>query len=495
MELKSKRGLNSRTIKKNGKICKQIFSNDIHYDNYLKIGDGKSGFRQINKKWTKSIKGFQINYAWDKIFAPENSTGIVTYYDTFFKRENKLKLQAVNARNSIGKIQYINCGLFAGEAVIYENAFGEAIDLIFMPTARDFLKIIKIKNQNNRKLKFKFKIDFDQDRKKLNFDEEKIITEKVTFCDILCHENDTLKSTILKQPIVWDNSSIMGIADARFFYKNGSLILQKEIDTSKYDSDIIYTDLAISYDANSGSGYIRNFANTSGSISGWNSIRANVKSDNDPNILKTDVFSSLTQQTLAYFYANSGVANSPVLNRSFFAFDTASLLGEQILSASLNFFFYHWEKNTTQNQAKAAFAATNGERTNPNNLLENDWKLANDDILSETKKYSDIITQRFTSLELNSAGIANINKNGISDFSIRDLRDIEDVYATENSNKDAAYMYSTNYSNINLRPFLEVEINQNASNIFAINSVLFNNIAKLNSVNRANIDLINSVNV
>lgn len=498
---KMQKTINSFTENRDGKAIRRIYPNDIFYDNFNGIGDGEKGLREINKNWIRTKQNFKIEYSADKIYAPKYSNEKLKYIDNYQGKKNEIHITPINCQKINGEIEKIKCGPYSGECIIYRNAFGEDQDLIYLPLANDFLKIVRIKNNSNKKLNFKFRLEFDEDHYNLSSILENFSQEKVTKSDMIFSSKDEPKlSTSLKSPIVWDDFGNAQQCMSLLYRENQEVTLEKIVDLSQFSSsEFVYADLTFSYNANSASGYIRNFASgTNGSVAGWNSIRSNVFSDSDPNILKTDVFTNRTDQSLAYFYANNSNLNSPILNRAFFGFNTSSLAGKTILSASLNFFFYYWENNTTLNQGFAGFAATKGERGDPNQLLEGDWKKSggnsNIQVLSNSKFYDDIFTQIFTKLNLNSDGILHINKTGWSDFAVRDLRDINNVYANEAGTQDLALMRSVNYSDPLLRPFLEVEIDPTNPKIFSVNTVPFSNIGEMNKVLKSNINSINDAN-
>ena len=164
LELKSQRGYKKQVfINDEGRTEIRLFAGDVYYNNKLGVGDGVQGFRGIENKlvWNEQKRGWEFFYHNYNPFIPEYADQQFTYRDLFQGKDQTSGFRPV-ANHVQGRLVERLDGVTEQNAVIYDDAFGEGIDLIIAFTYKKMLKIVRIREayKPTEAISFDFELTF-----------------------------------------------------------------------------------------------------------------------------------------------------------------------------------------------------------------------------------------------------------------------------------------------------------------------------------------------
>lgn len=277
-ELKTQRNYRVKSFgDPNGGISLQhIFAGDIHYDNKLGVGDGKTGFREISNtlEWNEARRGWTFFFHNYQPFIPEYADDWILYRDLYKGKDQISGFRARTAGHVAGKLVENIPGLTNANAVIYDDALGPGIDLIVCFTFKKMRKIVRIRDG------FKPAVDTDFDFE-IRYPDLVDVYEKDPDTGILTPitpgQAYTLKSrseiyigtdqldgrdwfTRVNPVRVWDSGAITGqgfgqrcvIAPAALAIVNGRTYLRKRITAAMFAASVgdVFTDATFAYTEN-----------------------------------------------------------------------------------------------------------------------------------------------------------------------------------------------------------------------------------------------------
>jgi len=158
-----------------GKGIANFHVGHIHYFNKDKVGDGEERWREIdfNLNWNDKKKGWEFKYHNFQPFLPEYADEWIEFRDLWDGKDQmiryrpvadrvrgRLVLESELAENGLDKLTFANC-------IVYDNAFGEGIDLILYFTRSQLKKVVRIHNasKDTNGMSFDFEVDFPKDKK------------------------------------------------------------------------------------------------------------------------------------------------------------------------------------------------------------------------------------------------------------------------------------------------------------------------------------------
>lgn len=131
IELKHKRSARERHYRlPNGQMRAEVGSADINYLNHDGRGDGETGWRKVDINPTETEHGWVQEFCHYRMVAPLTADGVASYSQTW--GDGKIKNRGVTFQ-AVGAlpVQGVRGIIDASQAVIYPDAFGEGVDLVY----------------------------------------------------------------------------------------------------------------------------------------------------------------------------------------------------------------------------------------------------------------------------------------------------------------------------------------------------------------------------
>lgn len=182
-ELKNKRGYHKIAFKEKGKYIERIYQTPIFYNNILGLGDGVKGYREIDHvlKWNSKKRAWTFEFNNYQPDIPEYADEWVKFRDIFNYKDHTISMRPIAQHVKGRLVEPIEGKTNGYQAVIYDNAFGQGIDLIIHPTATGIRKMIKIseKARPAGDAYFDFEIQADEDIRILKDREDDIKTDPI----------------------------------------------------------------------------------------------------------------------------------------------------------------------------------------------------------------------------------------------------------------------------------------------------------------------------
>ena len=184
VELKTLRSVNSKLFEMDdGKLNAEIHIGHIHYDNKLGLGDGVKGLRGIDwdLQWNDIRKGWYFEHHSFHPFIPEYADQWSDFRDLYLSKDQTIKIRPV-CNHVKGRLVKKIEGLSAGaNAVIYDDAYGQGIDLIMCFTRSTFRRVIRFRDGYYPKtdISYDFEVTLpDQKELYINTDKTKVDVTK-----------------------------------------------------------------------------------------------------------------------------------------------------------------------------------------------------------------------------------------------------------------------------------------------------------------------------
>jgi hypothetical protein len=145
-EDKSKRAYQRQEFEHEGKRVVRAFSGDLFYDNRHGVGDGEQGFRKIDQtlQWNDKKNGWEFLYHSFKPFIPEYSDDWFSFRDVYETKDQTISFKPITSHVKGHLVDSIP-DVTEQNAVIYDDAFGEGIDLIIHFTRHKLAKLVRIR--------------------------------------------------------------------------------------------------------------------------------------------------------------------------------------------------------------------------------------------------------------------------------------------------------------------------------------------------------------
>jgi len=425
---------NSRTrILEDGQ--KQV---EIHgkWVNYL---DEKDQWQEIKPEFVQTEKGFKMTNAPFEVLAPffsdepaifnNNNRYNIETKEIIYDQPLEESIQALGVARVLGEIQIGDLGWGETQYVVYPNAFPKYnADLIYwvhqgtQPRLRKFIRFNQALSQDTD---FQFKIIFSDEVEVVNNGKNVTVSLK----------GSKNRGNGLANFYIWDSGETKplgeisgkggwsGKQDIRFDFSPTQnpkeFVLTKHIGKQFFQNAIlpVFTDATTTFypDADPETTSVDGYAEAQGTDLAWSTIVAQAGSSG--NDYQTQL---LLDRDCG---GNPGVWND--LSRLIFLFNTSSLGATvNISSASLSLY------GNGKGNGSGGGQNLNIVSSNPSSntaLVAADYNLAkfgSTRFLASDYLYASWANS-YNSLTLNSSGISNINKTGISKFGARDANDID----------------------------------------------------------------------
>lgn len=144
-----------------------IYTYPIHYENRLLIGDGEYGYRKIDATlaFDESKKGWTFEYNNFHPLIPEYADEVLSFRDVYHDKDQTIRLrplaQHVKGR-LVEKLEGVSNGF---NAVVYDNAFGQDVDLIIHPTVTGIRKLVRVRGyRKDQDLTFDFELETPEEK-------------------------------------------------------------------------------------------------------------------------------------------------------------------------------------------------------------------------------------------------------------------------------------------------------------------------------------------
>lgn len=266
-DIKRLRGYKKQVFEVPGKpgvLRQRRYIYPVHYENRLLVGDGEYGYRKIDATllFDEQKKGWTFEYNNFHPLVPEYADEVIAFRDVYHDKDQTVSLRAIAQHvkgRLVEKIEGVSNGY---NAVVYDNAFGEGIDLIVHPTAVGLRKLVRLREYTKDKdLTFDFEIETPEElpsvvaknrkeaRKgnKADLKEARKLTGKERIIVGNPSQNKRREGqTYIKQVRVWDSGEHRHteIAEAELIKKGNKQILRKKItaDFLQKAEGFVYTD-------------------------------------------------------------------------------------------------------------------------------------------------------------------------------------------------------------------------------------------------------------
>lgn len=411
-----------KIVEFDGQYKKAIASStNIHYFDKL---DSKR-FREIDQTlhFDNNRKGWFFNYHYYRPFLPEYANDWFSYRDLFDEKDQTISMRAV-CNKVKGKLVIPNKEDKIGNGmnyIIYENAFGEGIDLIFYLGVDSLFKVVRIKDKNKeiKDYVFDFEIELPKDKdtkelpikraldkfskdyyildinrsKKFNSNKETLIGKD--------KEDGKEWFTYLEDFKVWDSKSKKNIEVDFVVEKNGKRILRKSIPKSFVKESVgdIFTDTIFNCDKNQ-TGQLLSGAGT------WSSAHSGSGIDKSTNSGTSGA--GVEYSNFSHFY---------YIERSFVTVDTSSIPSDAEISAV----------ELIANRQDGYFSGSGGNYfvtvvefspTSPTSISTSDWSnFSTTELIDSGERITS--GGSGVSFDFNSTGIGEIAKGGTTNIGLR----------------------------------------------------------------------------
>lgn len=468
IEKKDKRTLNSKVFdKENGELVLQAHAGHIHYNNKFGKGDGVTGFRSIDMtlQWDETRRGWFFEFHNFNPFLPEYADDFADFFD-FYENKNQSISYKPRCNHVLGRLVQSIEGVTNQNAVIYDNAFGEGIDLIYYFTRSQMLKVVRIRDgfKPTVDTSFDFHVKLSDPTMKVlrTFDDgdeyELDITRPKTFDSARktkIKKNDKENgetNTYLKTFKVWDsgdadNEPQIEVISVDLLADQEGIFFRKNITADFLSRSVgdVFTDTTTSYFTGSGDGGILGYQTESShsqalwdELHDWDGVASGV----------SNLTSYTATQTSTYGPRHvllSGT-NATQIGRVFLPIDTSALPdGATISAASL---FAHMSCGASSHQLGLVQATQASETA----VVVADWDNvgATDGATRVTISGTAYATYEFV---MNATGIGWINKTGWTKLAVRTEYDIDDNYTGVNNNGQNGFTWSENATD---DPYIEI---------------------------------------
>jgi len=456
VEIKRERRLNSKTYSNpDGTRTLEAHTGHIHYLNKLGVGDGKSGYREIDwsLQWDKIRRGWFFEFHSFHPFLPEYSDGWVEFRDVFEEKDQTVRFKPEGIKRVLGRLVTAENltsegldNLTGWNCVVYDNAFGEGIDYILYFTRSTLTKAVRIREGHKPSVdtSFEFEIELPRGEIKRGIDKDSIsyVVDKAGE-----KEFDTLKQTLLGEDkgggrewytylrpfAVWDDDK-REIVKTVFSHRSGKTYLKKTVSKEFLDSSVgdVFTDTTSSYYSGVGDGYIYKLN------APWDDVH-------DATTGTADYAG-----TYATVSASQSLSGNCGLYRGFFPIDTSGLpdvaeISSAIFKASISF------ENTVGDYLFGLVQAT---QASTSSLSNDDYdQCGSVDSPTEGSARVSISYTGWKNFTLNSTGIGWISKTGYTKLGIRKSQDIDDISPVFETDGGGARFETSESSN---DPYLEI---------------------------------------
>ena len=490
IELRKARSYNSKCFDKgNGFFNFQAHVGHVHYFNKLEVGDGDKGFREIDWTllWDENKRGWGFEYHSFHPFLPEYADDWIEFRDVYEEKDQVVKYKA-QCEHVRGRLvmpdKFVAEGLVGFDPlnlIIYDNAFGEGIDLILYFTRSALKKVVRIKNnyKPNKDISFEFEISFpvNVEVKRGNTSSEidyvlditknkEFDTQKQTLIGM--EKNDGKEwNTFLRPFYVWDMEENVGLVKVEYVVRDNKKFLRKTISKQflEISTGDVFTDTTTSYYVGSGDGYCSyGYGGITPSQSSWNASH--------------DGWGSWSPETQTTIYAPaSAYTNETKLRRAFLPIDTSALPDAATISTAVLKVYVSVTCNS-DNDGDDYIAVVETFQVSTSSLTNDDYRDCGSDNGSEGRAYytpieegSDQIditgigTSGYTSLTLNATGRGWISKTGYTKIGIREGHDLLDhpIQPFSNSLANYAYFRSSEYTGTSQDPYIEITYSTGAT--------------------------------
>ena len=484
-----------------GKGIANFHTGHIHYFNKDKVGDGEERWREIdwNLIWDEKKKGWGFKYHNFQPFLPEYADDWVEFRDLWDGKDQMIKYRAVADRvkgrlvleseladNGLDKLTFANC-------VVYDNAFGEGIDLILYFTRSQLKKVVRIHNASKdpKGMSFDFEVDFPNGKKlyrqNIKSERQELYRDKNTKKVLNFREYDGYELemrdkefdsnkrlmvgndnqdgrewfTHIKPFLAWDNNGLLENIKVDFYINNGKTYIRKKISPEFIAKSLgdIFTDTTTSYYAGAGDG-ATGYRNVNGTVAegAWDAVH---------DYATADVASSAGTEG---YLCNAQVAQATdpynsrnTLYRSFFPTDTSGIPDDNsVTAATFNFFVITGELIYEDNDSQAYVGLVQTSQASTNEVVAGDYDQCgdvNNPAKGGQKDLDTMTANQYNVIDLDATGLSWIDKTGITKIGAREGHDIEDapiVYGSGTYTTNAAYGYFSEQTGTGSDPYLSV---------------------------------------
>lgn len=344
VEIKNRRSLNSKHfLIGDGKSRGKFYGNSIHYFNKLGLGDSLNDFREIDfsLSFDEVKRGWKFEYNNFHPFLPEYADDFGSFRDVFDNKDRVIRFRPKNAGHILGRlVDPTKEGLeniSSENFVIYDNALGKGIDLIYCFRADSLQKLVRIREKENKDYTFDFEIEIPNEKTYRANSKIDVIESKNGAYELDKTRNkilDTNKSILIGEddgsgkewatymfPFrVWDSGELSKkqysniVVD--FYVENEKTYIRKNIPQSFIEKSLgdVFCDTTYSSNSYSDDAIYQN-------SSVWATVRNATSGD-----LRADSYGLIRGQLrFATLYD---------IERFFFTFDTSSIPDDNIISAA-----------------------------------------------------------------------------------------------------------------------------------------------------------------
>ena len=479
-EIIEKRTLTSKTYQ----IGKNRFRGEFHVGHIHYRPGYSSGFEDIDVTFVPTKNGWEIKKANYEFFAPRYSTDkfifvnkynfdCFNHHETDFSSPDTIAFKCENVRKVEGKL--------VDNSVVYENAYGDGIDLVIHPTKARVEKLVKIKTPKAFKSLpsldyifyfppitrfFTFPKDVKIDSKQMEEERLRLEKEKKDFAlarqklEEMLKEEKKQKLNYLsplsittfsvvsdhlvfkKNKFTWLRPPTLRDAEGEIFECSFKLspISPQEIKLTKLFPKVdlaklkfpVMIDVVESYYVGVGDGKV------SRSDSDWDTARNTLDGE---TVNYTD---TVTYATVNYFWETYNC------HRSFFPIDTSALPDNASISAA-SLFLYTASYNADEDGQN--FCLVQATQASVTQLTTDDYDecgALNNPTEGAARIPTPATTEVWNEFVLNTNGIEWISLTGYTKFGVRSSLDVDNIAPTGYNSTD----FQTSESDYD--PYLEV---------------------------------------
>ena len=425
-EIIEQRTYNQKVFESNNSNEKiyEIHAGHIHYKDGVELKDIDLSIREDSGKWIMDKASYSIDI-------PEFCDAEFIFLNKFEDANQVIKSKPVCNHVEGQKI---------GNSILYQNAFGNGIDLRATPRRQGFLKeiIINQKPAQIKDMSFDFELTLPINVRILDSKGiEKNQELDIDFEDRALKIESNGKSSFFTKSFVWDSADNREPVKIKISKRNGKLFLTKTVTSAFLDKAVypVYTDHPTDYYAGSGDGYILYDENTLG----WDVVH---DASAGESAVSTAIIGGVTRgSSIQALYRR--------ILRGFIPIDTSGIADTDTISAASLFMWPETKASqftTDQTYLNIVLATAPTDATTA--LVTGDYDLCGDVNNpaegSTDKQVGDFNTGSYNEWILNATGITFISKTGVTRFGIRSGHDIEDVDPGQDagSNDDSYIIFS-----------------------------------------------------
>lgn len=399
-ELKEFRNYNyKRYLREDGQFESVCHAGHIHYWDKLNQDGSGARFREIDTTLIKQVSGWKQTYSSYHSTIPEYADEFASFRDLYKDKDREILLRGVcsHVKGELGT---------DNKSVVYPNAFGSGIDLIYSLGNNNFQKLVRINNKPSviTGMSFEFEVKLPKEELKVGEVVKQSLSglklkgeEQLT---VGAYKSNTENYTYFKPRHVWDSALRTEAIDAEFSAKQGKTYLKKIITKEFLEKAVypVYTDTVTSVygDTNCAVIYIQN--------SNWTTCR-------------TAATGTAANLNATYIFCPQCVPDgggSYYLHRSAYNFDTSSIAdGDTINSASF-FQFYNGQQEGNGFEDDPYFVIYQG--THADTPTTADFDSFNSTEVCDRVQLSDYngASEAYIEFPITSGNLSIINKTGIT---------------------------------------------------------------------------------